>query len=112
MACGDAASGEGVVVELVKSGRAFVKISAPYRSSSRGPDYADVAPLAKALIGANLQRILWGSDWPHPSEPPDRKPNDALLFDLLSEWAPNEATRHRILVENPVMLYGFARSSG
>jgi predicted TIM-barrel fold metal-dependent hydrolase len=52
--------------------------------------------------------MVWGSDWPHPSVPSGRKPNDALLFDLLSEWAPGERTRRRIFVENPGTLYQFA----
>ena len=56
------------------------------------------------------ERMVWGSDWPHPSEAADRKPDDAGLFDLLSVWAPGESTRHRILVENPAALYGFGRS--
>jgi len=56
------------------------------------------------------ERMVWGSDWPHPSEAADRKPDDARLFDLLSVWAPDEATRRRILVENPIALYGFDRS--
>jgi D-galactarolactone isomerase len=54
--------------------------------------------------------MLWGSDWPHPSLNADHKPDDAVLFDLLSQWAPDEATRHRILVENPEAVYGFAKS--
>jgi D-galactarolactone isomerase len=52
---------------------------------------------------------VWGSDWPHPSASP--KPDDAVLLDLLLEWAPDELTRHRILLENPQALYGFAKSS-
>jgi predicted TIM-barrel fold metal-dependent hydrolase len=51
--------------------------------------------------------MVWGSDWPHPTE--TGKPNDALLFDLLSQWAPDAATRQRILVDNPETLYGFAK---
>jgi D-galactarolactone isomerase len=54
---------------------------------------------------------VWGSDWPHPTMPNDNKPNDALLFDLLAEWVPEEATRTRILVRNPEALYGFAKSA-
>jgi predicted TIM-barrel fold metal-dependent hydrolase len=53
--------------------------------------------------------MVWGSDWPHPGLAFDHKPDDALLFDLLSEWAPNEADRHRILVENPETVYGFPK---
>jgi len=55
------------LVELVRAGRAYVKISGAYRSSTQAPDYADVAPLAKALIAANADRVVWGSDWPHPA---------------------------------------------
>ncbi len=55
------------LVDLVKSGKAYVKISGAYRSSKQAPDYADVVPLAKALIAANPERIIWGSDWPHPN---------------------------------------------
>jgi hypothetical protein len=54
------------LVELVKSGKAYVKISGAYRSSNLGPEYSDVAPFAKALIAANPDRIIWGTDWPHP----------------------------------------------
>jgi len=54
---------------------------------------------------------VWGSDWPHPTEKPEHKPNDATLFDLLTQWAPDEATRQRILVSNPETLYGFAKTT-
>jgi predicted TIM-barrel fold metal-dependent hydrolase len=59
-------------------------------------------------VAAAPERLVWGSDWPHPTEPVDRKPNDAFLFDLLSEWAPDERTRNAVLVANPSALYGFA----
>jgi D-galactarolactone isomerase len=52
--------------------------------------------------------MVWGSDWPHPTER-EHKPNDAVLFDLLTEWAPDEALRKKILVDNPAVLYGFAK---
>lgn len=71
------------LLELVKSGKAYVKISGAYRSSKLGPDFADVAPLARALIAANSERIVWGTDWPHPDSAtvPGRKPTDvAPLF--------------------------------
>jgi predicted TIM-barrel fold metal-dependent hydrolase len=51
--------------------------------------------------------MVWGSDWPHPTEKADAKPDDAVLFDLLADWAPDEAIRHRILVDNPATLYRF-----
>jgi len=109
--------GFAALLELVKSGKAYVKISAPYRSSTLAPDYPDVAPIAKALIAANPQRILWASDWPHPGAPePSRKNteitpffpmDDGRVLNLLPLWAPDPAVRKAILVENPAKLYGF-----
>ncbi len=66
------------LLELVKSGKAYVKISGAYRASKLAPDYPDAAPLARALIAANSDRIVWGTDWPHPdsSTLPGRKPTD------------------------------------
>ena len=106
------------LLELVKSGKAHVKISGAYRASKLAPDYPDAAPLARALIAANVERIVWGSDWPHPDSatPPDRKVTDVTplfqiddgrLFNQLPVWAPDEATRRKILVDNPARLYGF-----
>jgi predicted TIM-barrel fold metal-dependent hydrolase len=105
------------LVELVKSGRAYVKISAAYRIS-QSADYADVAPLARALIAANPERILWGTDWPHPNSvtPAGRKPtevtplldiDDGRLMNELPKWVPDAALRKIILVDNPERLYGF-----
>jgi D-galactarolactone isomerase len=99
-----------IVRTLIDRDRAWVKLSGAYSNTRIGPPYPDATKIAQAFVKAAPERLVWGSDWPHPSEPPDRKPNDALLFDLLSEWAPDEATRHRILVENPATLYGFPRS--
>ncbi|HZR28618.1 MAG TPA: amidohydrolase family protein [Terriglobales bacterium] len=104
------------VLQLVKAGKAYVKISAPYRSSTQAPDFPDIVPFAKALIAANPQRILWASDWPHvDSAPaPGRKPADIVpglpiddghIFNLLPTWVPDAATRKLILVENPGRLY-------
>jgi predicted TIM-barrel fold metal-dependent hydrolase len=105
------------LVELVKSGKAYVKISAGYRVSTMAPDYADVAPCAQALISANADRIVWGTDWPHPTgTPPGGKPTDVTpllqiddgrLLNQLPVWAPDPAIRQKILVDNPVRLYGF-----
>src|ERR1700694_4852724 len=73
------------LVELGRSGKAYVKISGAYRASKLGPDYADAAPLAKALIAANVDRIIWGTDWPHPDSvtPPGRQVTDVTsLFEI------------------------------
>ena len=98
-----------IIRRLVDKGRTWVKLSVTYDSSKVGPPtYADVNKVGRAYVQAAPQRMLWGSNWPHPNE--TNKPNDAVLFALLADWAPNEATRHRILVENPETLYGFAKS--
>jgi predicted TIM-barrel fold metal-dependent hydrolase len=106
------------LAELVKSGTAYVKISGAYRASKRGPDYANVAPFAQALIAANPERVVWGTDWPHPNAvtPPGRRPTDVApplaiddgrLLNELAVWAPDPVIRKKILVNNPARLYGF-----
>ena len=106
------------LVNLVRAGSAYVKISGSYRSSIQPPDYPDVAPLAKALIAANPRRILWGTDWPHPDSAqvagrkatdvaPLLQIDDGRVFNQLAVWAPDAALRKIILVENPAKLYGF-----
>jgi D-galactarolactone isomerase len=98
-----------IIRRLIDKGRTWVKLSVTYDSSKVGPPtYADVNKVGQAYVQAAPERMVWGSNWPHPNEPD--KPNDAMLFDLLAEWAPSEATRRRILVENPETLYGFTRS--
>ena len=114
-ALGVAQPGFETLLKLLRSGTAYVKISGAYRSSTLAPDYPDVAPLAKALIAENPKRILWGTDWPHPSQVPGRKTeisplfqiDDGRLFNQLAVWAPEAAMRKTILVENPAKLYGF-----
>jgi D-galactarolactone isomerase len=94
------------LLRLVESGRVWVKLSAPYEVSKAGPPlYDDVGRLAKLLVRAAPERMLWASNWPHPSI--RDKPDDAMLLDLLLDWAPDEAARTRILVDNPAELYGF-----
>jgi len=96
---------------LIDKGHTWVKLSAPYIDSKVGaPTYADVTPVARAYVKAAPERLVWASDWPHPSQGDDH-PDDAVLFDLLSEWIPDEATRNRILVQNPETFYGFAKSA-
>jgi D-galactarolactone isomerase len=96
------------LLRLVDTGRCWVKLSAAYEVSKSGPPrYEDVGALAKALVKAAPQRMLWASNWPHPTAPKDAFPDDANLLDLLLEWAPDEGVRRRILVDNPAELYGF-----
>jgi predicted TIM-barrel fold metal-dependent hydrolase len=112
VAVGIGHSSHKVVRELIDKGRTWVKLSGAYSNSKVGPpDYPEAAKVAQAFVRAAPERLVWGSDWPHPGLPDGRKPDDALLFDLLSEWAPDEATRHRIQVENPEALYGFDKSA-
>lgn len=100
----------GVIRRLIDKGRTWVKLSGAYIDTKVGPpSYSDATKIAQAYVKAAPERMVWGSDWPHPGLPADGKPNDAVLFDLLSVWAPDEPTRHRILVENPETLYGFTR---
>ena len=105
------------LLDLVRSGKAYVKISGAYRASTRGPDYADVIPFAQALIAANPDRIVWGTDWPHPDSSPhpelkvtDVRPfyaiDDGRLMNQLPVWAPDATIRKKILVDNPARLYG------
>jgi predicted TIM-barrel fold metal-dependent hydrolase len=99
-----------VVRELIDKGNAWVKLSGAYQDTKIGPPtYADATALARAYVAAAPERTVWGSDWPHPTE--TDKPDDALLLDLLSEWAPDAATRRRILVDNPQVLYGFSEAA-
>ncbi|WP_448033366.1 amidohydrolase family protein [Bradyrhizobium liaoningense] len=106
------------LIALVKSGKAYVKVSGAYRSSKLAPDYQDMVPYARALIAANADRIVWGTDWPHPdsSRVEGRKPTDVAplyqiddgrLLNQLPVWAPDADVRKKILVDNPARLYGF-----
>jgi predicted TIM-barrel fold metal-dependent hydrolase len=94
----------GVLRRMFDNGRTWMKLSGAYFFGA-APAYAAASEVARACIAIAPDRMVWGSDWPHPTE--RDKPDDAVLFDLLSEWAPDEATRHRILVDNPARLYGF-----
>jgi predicted TIM-barrel fold metal-dependent hydrolase len=72
------------------------------------PSYADSTAIAKAYVKEAPERLVWGSDWPHPTAPGNVKPNDAILLDMLAEWAPDKVARNRILVDNPAKLYQFS----
>jgi predicted TIM-barrel fold metal-dependent hydrolase len=117
-ALGPTQPGFADLLEMVRSGKAYVKISGAYRASTMAPDFPDAAPLAKALIAANAQRVVWGTDWPHTNSttPPGRLVtdvtpllpiDDGALMNQLPIWAPDPATRKAILVDNPAWLYGF-----
>jgi predicted TIM-barrel fold metal-dependent hydrolase len=109
--------GFAALLALVRAGKAYVKVSGHYRSSTKPPAYEDVAPLARALIAANPDRVVWGTDWPHPhhAEPgkelseltPAFDIDDGLALAQLPRWAPTAATRRKILVDNPARLYDF-----
>lgn len=96
------------LMRLVEAGSCWVKLSMPYDGSRVGPpNYDDVGVLAKALVRAAPERMLWASNWPHPTVPVTERPDDAVLLDVLLDWVGDDATRHRILVDNPADLYGF-----
>jgi predicted TIM-barrel fold metal-dependent hydrolase len=97
------------ISKLIDKGRTWVKLSGAYQDTKVGPPtYSDTVAVARAYIKAAPERMVWASDWPHPTE--KDKPDDAVLFDLLTEWAPEEEMRTRILVQNPATLYGFPAS--
>src|SRR5438105_11361 len=94
-----------------RQSKTWVKLSGAYADTKVGPPtYADSTAIAQAYAKAAPERCVWGSDWPHPGER-EKKPDDAVLFDLLLAWAPDEAVRHRILVDNPAALYDFPKSA-
>ena len=93
------------LLRLVGDGHAHVKLSAPYRLSQKFPDYPDARAFHAALLRANPERLLWGTDWPHPQIDAAVMPDDGHLLDLLMDWTPDAATRRRILVETPERLF-------
>ena len=96
-----------LLLDLVEGGRCWIKLAAPYETSKVGPPlFSDVGRLAKALVKAAPERMLWASNWPHPSAQ-QNPPDDAMLLDLLLDWAEAETTREKILVNNPADIYGF-----
>jgi predicted TIM-barrel fold metal-dependent hydrolase len=96
---------------LIRDERCWVKISGAERLTAGGaPPYDDVVPFARALIAAAPNRVLWGTDWPHPNV--RHMPDDGDLVDLLAAYAPDEATRTTILVDNPQRLYDFTKAGG
>jgi len=99
--------GYSVIRGLLDGGRTWMKLSGAYLNTKTGPPrYPDASEVARGYAKAAPERVVWGSDWPHRGE--KEMPDDAGLFDLLLDWAPDERTRHLILVENPQALYRFA----
>nr|WP_246206243.1 amidohydrolase family protein [Propylenella binzhouense] len=105
------------LLELVRDGRVYVKVSAPHRISN-APDYADVGDIVHALVDANPERLVWGSDWPHREKPrnskltpfdiePLRREDDGAALNRLNRWVASPRTMALILAENPARLYGF-----
>lgn len=96
------------VTGLMEAGRAWVKLSGPYLDTRVGsPRYADSTKVAREFVQRVPARLVWGSDWPHPTKKAGEKPDDAAVLDKLDEWAPSPAVRDRILVDNPARLYRF-----
>ncbi len=107
--------GFGALLELVRAGNTYVKLSAPY-NLSKLPGYEDVTPLARALIAARADRMLWGTNWPHPGNregrsvseiTPYQKVDNLRLVKAFQEWCPDGAIRKMILVDTPTRLYRF-----
>jgi 2-pyrone-4,6-dicarboxylate lactonase len=92
-------------LECIDTGRCWVKLS-PRCSAQPTIPFDDVLPFVHALVERAPERLLWGSDWPHPNYF-NPMPNDADLLDLVLAWAPQEAARRRIMIDNPAELFGF-----
>lgn len=97
-----------VLLEFMQVENCWVKVCGAERVSSMGPPFADALPFARALIEAAPERILWGTDWPHPNVG-KHMPNDGDLVDIFPLMAPEAGLQHKILVENSARLYGFYR---
>ena len=95
------------LISLLKEGNCWVKLSGAYLTSAQDFPFADVVPMAKALVEIAPERLVWGSDWPHQSCK-TAIPPDAGLLDMLAVWVPDEKIRNRILADNAAKLYGFA----
>ncbi len=104
---GTSAASFRVMRNLLAEGRIWVKISGAYRVSRQYPDYPDARPLHDALIAANPDQLVWGTDWPHPRLDKNM-PDTGHLLDLFNAWTPDAALCRKILVENPARLYGFS----
>lgn len=96
-----------LLLQMLDTGRVWVKLSGPMRCTRDEYPYAALTPIAQALVKHAPHRLIWGSDWPHVNMNDRQMPNDGDLVDLLEEWIPDAATRRQILVDNPASLFGF-----
>lgn len=116
---GRMAAGRGVddpgfrmLCRMLADGNTWTKISGADRNTGLGPPYADIDAFAAALLAANAERVVWGSDWPHINYFEAREmPDDGALLNLLARWLPDERQRRRVLIDNPAVLYDFASST-
>lgn len=96
-----------LLLEFMKNENCWVKVCGAERVSSKGPPFTDAIPFAQALIRAAPERVLWGTDWPHPNV--KWMPNDGDLMDLFATMVPEPSMQARILVDNPARLYDFPK---
>jgi predicted TIM-barrel fold metal-dependent hydrolase len=94
------------LLRLVGEGGCWVKVSGAHRLSTNAPDYPEARPFHQALVRANPEQLVWGSDWPHPRIEGEM-PDAGRLLDLFNDWPPDAAIRKRILLDNTARLYGF-----
>jgi predicted TIM-barrel fold metal-dependent hydrolase len=108
--------GIDTLLDLVRSGKAYVDFAAPDHISKQGPDFPDIAPIARAIIAANPHGVTWGTDWPHAATvqgqqmqgiTPLEQIDDAISLNLLASWTSGADQLKLILVDNPARLYGF-----
>ena len=93
---------------MLAQGQTWTKISGADRNTVQGPPYSDIDPFVSALLQANPDRVVWGTDWPHINYFEQKHmPDDGTLMNLLTRWLSNEALRHKVLVDNPAALYHF-----
>ncbi len=96
------------LLELIDKGNCYIKLAGCYETSLDGaPDYQDLAAMSRALIAHAPERVIWGSNWPHVSLPPEKSPDDGALLDRVCSWIPDAKTLQQIFVDNPERLYGF-----
>lgn len=95
-----------VLMKLLDTGRCWVKLASLYRLSSKPYPHEDMLEMIRRVVDARPDRIIWGSNWPHPIYP-GSMPNDGDLVDLIPLWVPAQEQQYKLLVENPAVLYGF-----